>query len=103
MGAGASDPDSDRLSTIGEATCDWCKWDLGSGLPRAWVAEEVLERCFGAGVSIMDTLETGLRVVADLGDKSSIDFAFALPLSFFLRLVLTSSLETDTLRLRFRP
>jgi hypothetical protein len=56
-------------------------------------------------VGLVDALETGLRIVADLGEGSSIDFTFALSLPFFLmlRLILTSSLEADILRLRFRP
>lgn len=97
----ASDPDSDWPSTVGEATWDWCRWDFGRGLLRAWVVEEVLER--GLNVGFTDALDAGLRVVADLGDESSIDLAFALLCFLIIMLVLTSSLETETLRLRFRP
>lgn len=43
----------------------------------------------------------GLR--ADLGEASTLAFAFTLALSFFLILALRSSLETDALRLRLRP
>ena len=101
-GAGASDPDSDWPSTVGEATWDWCRCDFGRGLLRAWVVEEVLER--GLNVGFTDALDAGLRVaVADLGDESLIDLAFALLFFLIIMLVLTSSLETDTLRLRFRP
>jgi len=101
-GVGASDTDSDWPSAVGEGTWDWCRLDFGRGLLRAWVVEEVLER--GLDVGFAEALDAGLRVaVTDLGDESSIDLAFALFCFLIIMLVLASSLETDTLRLRFRP
>lgn len=98
----ASLPDSETASTVGSATWDWWRLDLGRGLMRGWtrVTEDMnvpdLERGLGE-----DDFEAGLR--AELGEASTFAFAFVLALSFFLMLALRSPLKTDTLRLRLRP
>lgn len=93
--------DSETASTVGDATWDLWRLDLGLGWTRVTedMNEPDLERGLGVGLGV-DAFEVGLGV--DLGEASTFAFAIALALSFFLMLALRS-LETDTFRLRLRP